>query len=393
MRRGSRVISVICWVMRGTNDPQTSMVALISMESLVPTDHPLRRIRPLADEALRRLAPVFDEMYAAAGRPSVPPERLLKGLLLMALFGIRSERMLCEQLAYNMLFRWFLDMNMTEAPFDASVYSKNRRRFLEHDIGGRFLAVVVEQAREGGFLSSDHFTVDGTMIEAWGSTKSFRPKDEETTDNNGFGDFRGTTRSNETHESKTDPEARLWRKGAGREAKLAHMGHVLMENRHGLVVDAEMTEASGFAEREAALAMLDRERERRERVARKARRKDRKRQRRKNRRGRRLTLAADKAYDTRDFVDACRERNVTPHVAQNTNRNGGSSIDDRTTRTGGYGMSQKARMLVEKIFGWSKAAGGARRSRFRGRERTRLATFVVFATYDLLRLSKLQIAS
>lgn len=379
--------------MRGKNDPQTSMVALISMESLVPMDHPLRAIKPLADEVLRRLGPLFDEMYAATGRPSVPPERLLKGLLLMALFGVRSERMLCEQLAYNMLFRWFLDMNMTEPPFDPTVYSKNRDRFLEHDLGGRFLAAVVEQAREAGLLSSDHFSVDGTMIDAWGSTKSFRPKGEDVGDNNGFGDFRGEARSNDTHESKTDPEAKLWRKGKGREAKLAHMGHVLMENRHGLVVDAEVTEASGRAEREAALTMLDRERERRTQAKRKRKRKSEGKQRRRNRKGRRLTLAADKAYDTRDFVSACRERNVTPHVAQCITSHRGSAIDERTTRCAGYGMSLTARMRIEKIFGWMKAAGGARRSRFRGRPRTRLATLVVAGAYNLLRMSKLQLAA
>jgi len=384
---------VICWGMRGKKDPQTSMVALISMESLVREDHPLRAIKPLADEALRRLAPLFDKMYAETGRPSVPPERLLKGLLLMALFGVRSERMLCEQVAYNMLFRWFLDMTMTEEPFDASVYSKNRERFLEHDLGAKFLAAVVEQAREAGLLSSDHFSVDGTMIEAWGSAKSFRPKEDDSGDNSGFGDFRGKPRSNDTHESKTDPDAKLWRKGKGREAKLSHMGHVLMENRHGLVVDADVTAASGHAEREAALAMLDRERERRERTARKKKRKERRKQQRRNRKGRRITLAADKAYDTRDFANACRERNVTPHVAQNIHRRRTSAIDRRTTRSVGYGMSHKARLLIEKIFGWMKAAGGARRSRFRGRERTRFATLVVAAAYDLLRISKFRLAA
>src|SRR5262245_4729949 len=239
--------------MRGKNDPQTSILALTSLEGMVPTDHPLRAVEAFADEALRRLTTTFDELYAESGRSSVPPERLLKSMLLMALFSVRSERQLCEQLRFNMLFRWFVDMTMTEPPFDATVFTKNRERLLEHDVAAQFLVQVVEEARERHLLSSDHFSVDGTMIEAWGSTKSFRLKGEDAGDNNRFADFRGTTRSNDTHESKTDPEAKLWRKGHGREAKLAYMGHALMENRSGLVVDFEVTPASGRAEREAAL--------------------------------------------------------------------------------------------------------------------------------------------
>jgi len=375
--------------MRGKNDSQTSMLALASPESMVPADHPLRSLKPLADQALKRLGGVLDKMYADSGRPSVPPERLLKAMLLMALFSVRSERLLCEQLTYNMLFRWFLDMNMLEAPFDHSVFSKNRERFLEEDLGARFLGAVVEQARERGLLSSDHFSVDGTMIEAWASTKSFRAKGDDSGDNNSFPDFRGTKRSNDTHESKTDPESKLWRKGRGREAKLAYMGHALMENRNGLVVDFEVTEASGKAEREAAIVMTDRERARRKR-AKKLKRKERKRQRRK---GRRLTLAADKAYDTRDFVSACRERRITPHVAQNICGNRGSAIDSRTTRSAGYRMSHTTRLLIEKIFGWMKTVGGARRSRYRGRLRTRFSVLMSAAAYDLLRISKLQLAA
>ncbi len=375
--------------MRGKNESQTSLLALASLESMVPADHPLRALKPLADEALRRLSRVLDKMYADSGRPSVPPERLLKAMLLMALFSVRSERLLCEQLTYNMLFRWFLDMNMLEAPFDHSVFSKNRERFLEEDLGARFLGAVVEQARERGLLSSDHFSVDGTMIEAWASTKSFRPKGDDSGDNNSFPDFRGTKRSNDTHESRTDPESKLWRKGRGREAKLAYMGHALMENRNGLVVDFEVTEASGKAEREAAIAMTDRERARRKRIK-KLKRKERKRQRRK---GRRLTLAADKAYDTRDFVSACRERRITPHVAQNISGTRGSALDSRTTRSAGYRMSHTTRLLIEKIFGWMKTVGGARRSRFRGRQKTRFSVLMSAAAYDLLRISKLQAAA
>jgi transposase len=375
--------------MRGNNESQTSLLALASIESMVPADHPLRALKPLADEALKRLGPVLDKMYAESGPPSVPPERLLKSMLLMALFSVRSERLLCEQLTYIMLFRWFLDMNMLEAPFDHSVFSKNRERFVEEDLGARFLSAVVEQARERGLLSSDHFSVDGTMIEAWASTKSFRPKGDDSGDNNSFPDFRGTKRSNDTHESKTDPESKLWRKGRGREAKLAYMGHALMENRNGLVVDFEVTEAGGKAEREAAITMTDRERARRKRIK-KLKRKERKRQRRK---GHRLTLAADKAYDTRDFVSACRERRITPHVAQNICGNRGSAIDSRTTRSAGYRMSHTTRLLIEKIFGWMKTVGGARRSRYRGRLRTRFSVLMSAAAYDLLRISKLQLAA
>jgi transposase len=379
--------------MRGKNDPQTSMMALVSLEGLVPADHPLRRIKPLADEALRRLGPAFDEMYAESGRPSVPPERLLKAMILMAFYTVRSERLFCAQLGWNMLFRWFLDMNMTEAPFDATVFTKNRERFLGHDVAAQFLGAVVAQARELNLLSSDHFSVDGTMIEAWGSTKSFRPKGETEGDNNGFGDFRGEPRTNDTHESKTDPDSKLWRKGRGREAKLAYMGHALMENRNGLVVDFEVTAASGRAEREAALTMVDRERQRRKKRGRKTKRKEKRRLRRRNKKGRRLTVGADKAYDTRDFVAAFRKRRITPHVAQNATAHRSSAIDNRTAGKAGYRISHTARMLIEKIFGWMKTVGGSRRSRFRGREKTRFATLMVAAAYDLIRIPKLQPAA
>lgn len=375
--------------MRGTNEQQPSLLALVSIESLVPESHSLRRVKPLADRLLRELSPVFDGMYAADGRPSVPPEHLLKATLLMALYSVRSERLFCEQLAYNMLFRWFLDLDMTSKTFDASTFSKNRERLLAHEVADRFLRGVVELAREQSLLSSEHFTVDGTMIEAWGSTKSFRPKEEEGGDNNGFGDFRGKTRSNETHESKTDPEARLWRKGRGREAKLAYMGHALMENRHGLVVDFDVSEANGHAERDVAAQLVDRERERREKRQRKAKKKQKQAQRKRTKKGRRMTLAADKAYDTRDFVRACRERRVTPHVAQNQHARRRSSIDGRTTCRPGYRVSQRARMLVEKVFGWLKTVGGTRRSRFRGLERTRFAALMAVAAFNLLRIPQL----
>jgi len=376
--------------MRGKTPEQASMLALVSLESRVPPDHPLRAVKALVDEVLGKLDPVFDEMYADSGRPSVPPERLLKSMLLMALYSVRSERQFCEQLAYNMLFIWFLDMDLMDKPFDATTFSKNRERLLEHDVARRFFDAVAEHAHDLGLMGSEHFSVDGSLIEAWGSTKSFRPKDEDGGDNNGFADFRGTKRSNETHESKTDPDARLARKGRGREAKLSHMGHVLMENRHGLAADFELTEANGYAEREAALDMADREREKRRRRERKKKRKQRKASRRRSKKGRRLTLAADKGYDTRDFVRGCRERHITPHVAQNQHAHRRSAIDGRTTRHPGYRLSATARLLIEKIFAWMKTIGGFRRSRFRGRAKTRASGLIVVATYNLLRIVKLQ---
>lgn len=375
--------------MRGKAPQQTSMLALVSLESLVPAEHPLRQIKPRADAALRELSPVFDRMYAEDGRPSVPPERLLKAMLLMAFFSVRSERMFCEQLAYNMLFRWFLDMDMVERPFDHSVFSHNRERLIEHQVVRGFFEAIVEQARGDGLLSSDHFSVDGTLIEAWASTKSFRPKEEVGGDNNGFSDFQGHTRSNETHESKTDPEARLYRKGRGREAKLSYMAHAFMENRNGLLVDVEVTEADGFSERSAALDMIDRERARREKTKRKAKKKQKQDQRRRAK-GRRMTVAADKGYDTRDFVRACRDRHVTPHVAQNRHDRRRSAVDSRTTRHEGYQISAIARRLIEKIFGWIKTVAGLRRTRFRGRRRTADAVLVAGAAFNLVRLSKLQ---
>ncbi|MCA9490896.1 MAG: IS5 family transposase [Myxococcales bacterium] len=377
--------------MRGKTPEQPSMLALVSIESMVPADHPLRGIRPLVQRVLHELDPVFERMYTDWGRPSVPPERLLKAMLLMSLYSVRSERQFCEQLGYNMLFRWFLDMDLTERPFDASVFSKNRERLLEHDVARHFFDAILELDELRRHMSSDHFSVDGTLIEAWASAKSFRPKGEEESDNNGFADFKGTQRSNDTHESTTDPESRLFRKGRGREAKLSYMAHVLMENRNGLIQDFELTEANGKAEREAALAMVDRERERRARQRKKTRRKQRKASQRTNQKGRRLTLAADKGYDTRDFVRACRERRITPHVAQNQHVGRSSAIDNRTVHHPGYRVSSRARLLIEKIFGWAKTIGGYRRSRFRGRGRTRAAGLMVMSAFNLLRISKLTI--
>jgi len=361
--------------MRGTDTKQSSMLALMSPESMVPGKHPLRRIKQLADEVLTKQSSTFDAMYSAIGRPSIPPERLLKSIVLMALYSVRSERLLCEQLGYNLLFRWFLDMDMIEPAPDHSTFSRNRERLLEHDVAREFFTKVVELARSENLMSDEHFTVDGTLIEAMASLKSFRRKDERDDDKkdppddpgNRWVDFHGEKRSNETHESKTDPEAKLMRKGMGKEAKLSYSGHALMENRHGLLVDFRIAEANGRAEREVALQMLD------DSLSQDT----------------PLTLGADKGYDTRDFVAGCRERNVTPHVAQNKHARRRSAVDGRTTRHSGYAISQRIRKRVEEIFGWAKTVAGFRRTRFRGSARTQLAAYFVGAAYNLMRIAKL----
>jgi transposase len=341
------------------------MICLVSPETSVPVDHPIRAFKKVADAALATLADVFEQMYAATGRPSVPPERLLKGQLLIALYSIRSERQLCEQLQYNLLFRWFLDMDMLESAFDPSTYSRNRDRLMKHDVASAFFSAVRDQGRD--LMSHEHFSVDGTLIEAWASLKSFRRKDDDDEgDNNGWGDFRGERRSNETHESKTDPDARLMRKGNGQPAKLSFMGHALVENRHGLLVDLRVSTATGKAEREVALEMLD-----------------------DHERPGRTTLGADRAYDTREFVDNCRALGVTPHVAQNTT-NRRSALDGRTTRHVGYSISQRLRMRIEQVFGWGKTIGGLRRTRLRGLARTQFGTYLIGAAYNLLRITNLR---
>lgn len=342
------------------------MICLVSPETSVPMDHPIRALKALADAALGELSVVFEAMYARTGRPSVPPERLLKGQLLIALYSIRSERQLCEQLEYNLLYRWFLDMDMLESAFDASTYSRNRERLMAHEVASAFFVAVREQADD--LMSHEHFSVDGTLLEAWASLKSFRPKDEEDgdSDNNGWGDFRGQRRSNDTHASKTDPESRLMRKGNGQPAKLSFMGHALVENRHGLLVDLRASTATGYAEREVAVKMMD-----------------------DHHRTARSTLGGDRGYDTRDFVEKCRQLAITPHVAQNTTRRK-SAIDLRTTRHVGYSISQRLRMRIEQVFGWAKTIGGLRRSRYRGLQRTQFHTHLVGAAYNLLRITKLR---
>ena len=359
-------------MMRGTDRQQATMFSYLSPERRVPTDHPLRTLRPMVDEALGTLTGLFDAMYAAEGRPSIPPEKLLRALILQILYTVRSERQLMEQLDYNLLFRWFVGLNADEAVWDPSTFSKNRDRLLAAEIARMFFAHVIGQARTQGLLSAEHFTVDGTLIEAWASLKSFRPTDEPPGERPASDDrsnptvnFHGERRRNATHQSTTDPDARLYTKSSGQAAKLSYMGHVLMENRHGLVVDAELTLATGTAERDTAAAMLTTIPTRR-----------------------RATLGADKAYDTRAFVTQCRALDVTPHVAQHTTRRR-SAIDARTTRRPGYAISQRVRKRVEEIFGGMKTIGGMRKTRHRGRERVGWQFLFTAAVYDLMRMRRL----
>jgi transposase len=361
--------------MRGLQDKQTSMWAIISIEDRIPSSHPLRRIKELADQRLGQLSRVFNRMYSQVGRPSIAPERVLKSLLLIALYSVRSERQFCEQLDYNLLFRWFLDMELDDESFDATVFSKNRDRLMEHEVGQLFFDAVVNQAREANLISNDHFSVDGTLIEAWASLKSFRPKGQDQSGDNDQGDpgnrwvdFHGEKRSNDTHESTTDPESLLAKKGPGKEAKLCYGAHALMENRNGLLVDLKITQATGTAERDAAEEMIKRQRRKGMRVK---------------------SLGADKNYDTHGFVDFLRGRKIVPHVAANTKRKGGSAIDGRTTRHQSYTISQRIRKRIEEIFGWTKTVGGFKKTRYRGSGRTQLAAWWVGAAYNLVRLAKL----
>src|SRR5450759_1884241 len=308
--------------MRGKKESQIVMLSSLTPDQLVPQDHPVRLIKPIVERALNELSPIFNQMYATTGRPSIPPEHLLKASLLIALYSVRSERQFCERLQYDLLFKWFLDLNVMDKGFDPTVFSKNKERLLEHHVAREFLVKVIEEARRRHLLSQDHFTVDGTLLEAWASLKSFRPKDEGKPPTEGEKnpsiDFHGQTRSNDTHQSTTDSESLLAKKGSGKEAKLCFAGHVLMENRNGLVVDAVLTQATGTAERDAALSMLA------------------------NVPGQhRITLGADKNYDTANFVNSCRDRIVTPHVACRET----TILDRRTTRHQGYEVSQRIRTV------------------------------------------------
>lgn len=356
--------------MRGTKKPQQSMLSLRTPEQRVPQSHPLRAIKRLADEALEKLSPMFDGMYSRLGRASIPPEQLLKGTLLIALFTIRSERQLCEQLDYNLLYRWFLDMGGDDAPFDHSVFSANRERMVKHEVGQQFFKAVVEQARTAGLMSTEHFTVDGTLIEAWASLKSFRPKDEKPEDrpppddpSNPTVNFHGERRSNETHESTTDPEARLARKSNGTTAKLSFCLNGLTENRNGMLVALALMVATGTAERDAAVSMLFHHLPG----------------------SRRITLGADKGYDTAEFVANCRQMNVTPHVARKKK----SAIAERYAGTPGYLLSQRKRKLIEEAWGWMKEVGGFRKSKVVGRVRVEHAANLVGAAFNLRRMATL----
>lgn len=361
---------------RGKNKSQPELVCLISPDSVVPQNHPIRIIKKQVDEVLRRMIGLFDEMYANEGRPSIPPERLLKAKVLIALYSVRSENLFCEQLQYNLLFRWFLDMDLAERVFDNSTFSKNQRRLLQHAVSEVFFAAVVELARENGWVSDDHFTVDGTLIEAWASLKSFQPreqKDEQPPDDPGNPtvDFHGQKRSNQTHESKTDAEARLARKGAGKEARLSFGLHALMENRNGLYIDLKVSSATGTTEAKEALAQV---RELQEIHGLQPK-----------------TVGADKGYHQKDFVSGCREIGVAPHVAEIKNRKV-KGLDKRTTKKPGYQISQKIRKQVEEGFGWMKTVGGFRKTRFKGIARTQLCAHFVGAACNLVRMARLALA-
>ncbi|MDQ2946103.1 MAG: IS5 family transposase [Acidobacteriota bacterium] len=354
--------------MRGDDKQQLGAFSYVSLEERVPSEHPLRIVRKLVDEIFRTMSKQFDSLYSATGRPSIPPERLLRALLLQILYSVRSERMLMEQMDYNLLFRWFVGVEMDEPVWNHAVFSKNRDRLLNQEVARVFFDRVLSQAK--AHLSDEHFTVDGTLVEAWASQKSFQKKDS---DEDAGGEFRGQKRSNDTHQSKTDPEAKLYRKGHGQEAKLSYLGHVLIENRNGIIVDAMLTQADGTAERDAAMILTHRQC---------------KRNRKRGRYGP-ITVGADKAYDTRDFVSILRDMNVRPHVAQNVRRPGGSAIDQRTTRHVGYGLSQHKRPLVEKAFGWMKQTGGMRKTKLRGLWKVGWQFLMTAAAFNLWRLPKL----
>ena len=358
--------------MRGEDIHQDHLYSYVSPEQRVPADHPLRPIRQMANIVLERLSPQLDALYSAVGRPSIPPEKLLRALLLQVLYTLRSERLLMEALDYNLLFRWFVGLNMDDPVWDATVYCKNRERLLKGDVAEAFFKEVLKLAEEHQLLSDEHFTVDGTLIEAWASLKSFKKKEVEQETpppedpGNPTVDFHGEQRSNETHQSTTDPEARLFRKGPGKEAKLNYMGQVLMENRNGLAVQTELTQATGTAEREAAVAMVAAQAP-----------------------DGGVTLGGDKNYDTQGCVADLRAVGVTPHVAQNTTRRGGSAIDGRTTRHPGYDLSQRVRKRVEEIFGWLKTVGGMRKTRFRGSARVGWMFTWALAAYNVVRMRNL----
>ena len=356
-------------LMRGSPDPQLAMLTSLSTEDLIPVDHPIRRIRVVVDAVLAELDDTFDAMYATGGRRSVPPETLLKSTVLMAMYSIRSERAFCERLNYDLMFKWFLDMRIDQRAFDATTFTKNRERLLAHEVADEFFAAVVDQAKLRRYVSSEHFSVDGTLLEAWASHKSFKPKDgppaEPPAGRNVEMQWHGEKRANETHASTTDPESRLARKG-NTAARLCYSGHLLMEHRNALIVDAELTTADGYAERATAIEMIARLP-----VT-----------------ARRRTLAGDKGYDTRAFVADVRGLGFTPHVAQNTSRQR-SAIDGRTTRHAGHAVSMRIRKRIEEPFGWIKTIAGGRKLRYRGRQRNRAWFRITAAVYNLIRITAL----
>ena len=359
---------------RGEDRRSGSLFSYVDIEKRVRRDHPLRTIKSFVDEALASLSHEFAALYSRIGRPSIPPEQLLRAMLVQAFYSVRSERQLMERIEFDLLFRWFVGLGIDDPVWDATTFTKNRDRLLEGKVAHAFLAAVLVIPRVKRLLSCDHFTVDGTLIEAWASMKSFKPKDgdDQPSDDPPAGggrnvevDFHGEKRSNATHASSSDPDARLYRKGRGREAKLSYLGHVLMENRNGLIVEACVTRADGHAERHAALAMIEGVADRPSKI----------------------TVGADKAYDSQDFVNDLRAMNVTPHVAQNTSRR--SAIDGRVTRHAGYAVSQRIRKRIEEAFGWGKEVGRMRRTRFRGLPRVGLSFAFSAAAYNLVRLPKL----
>jgi transposase len=360
--------------MRGDDQQQNHMFSYLSPESRVRKDHPLRAIRTLVDEVLTQLSPRFDTMYARVGRPSIAPEKLLRAQLLQMLYSIRSERLLMEEIDYNLLFRWFVGLNADDEVWDATTFTKNRDRLLEADVAQEFLGRVVEQARGKGLTSDEHFTVDGTLLEAWASQKSFQRKEGKRTappddPGNPTVNFRGEERANDTHESKTDPECLLARKSGGKESRLSYSGNLLVENRNGLIVGAEVFQANGTAERDAALVMMERLGGTQP-----------------------LTVGGDKGFDTFGFVEECRHLRVTPHVAQNLKRRGGSAIDGRTTRHAGYALSQKKRKRIEECFGWLKTIALMRKVRHRGVNRVHWIFTFACAAYNLVRIRNLAAA-
>ena len=352
--------------MRSADVQQTGMFSYITLEERIPKDHPIRKLRVLADAALKSMDATFASLYAKKGRPSIPPERMLRALLLQIVYSVRSERQLMERMDYDLLFRWFVGLNIDDRVWDHSTFSFNRERLFNEAVARAFFSNTVIMAEVGALKSDEHFTVDGTLLEAWASLKSFKPKDDDTSGGGGGRnadvDFRGQKRRNDTHASTTDPDARLFRKGPGREAKLSYLANTMMENRNGLIVDVDVRTASGTGERDGALCMIDRAAL-----------------------GAGATLGADKGYDTRDFIGALREREIKPHIARNTT-NRRSAVDHRTARGKGYAMSQRVRKLIEQGFGWAKEPGRLRKLRVTGLARVTAQTIWTFAAYNLVRL-------